>query len=480
MKDIEGIDTVNDEIHPEDVDSAVSESWEALVSNLKRQLYELNIDVSNVDFESGSSVFKSKVKAVFDAALNNKYRSTSTQKLELKRDCRWLLEMLFLNSFVPKTLEGADFTVPAEFWNTTLGSTIKRIIYPPLPENRDYEPISAKEAADILGMSTVYVQKIAAEELEGKKISSGWVVNLYRVMDYKQNGGKGTDLIIKIEYAVSSKRLREHLVETGKDAPKTGSFETTLSAIPINLREQVIDAVAKFKSLITRDYQRKVINLAAAVDELELYLDGEDVFFVDKDAGIEDLSIHSGNAMEYIEKFLAWHEKRCDSIHANEKAEKLAKEQREIEEEANRLKLESVWEEEMFAWVEKEGSSYLQKLCHLGYDCTDKYVSERAGLEFPSYLLNEGGHYRRYRLDHPSEPVLDEILRLRKLEQMKGLNVRSYQIFHHEEYGAYVGELVEISGYLGKYNLYRVFIDEVNEATKADEAIEIDESDLPF
>ncbi len=455
MKTIDSIEELNQENIPLYVD----EVWEALSENLYDKFTAMNIIVDHFEDEinNGEQVIREKVEEIFRLVTNQGEELLST-KLN-RQKCQWLLEVFFTNHLVPTPIDGSHYKIPNEFWNTPLGVAMKEILYPDLSKEAEtYIPISAKEAADMLGVSTVYVQKIAAEQFDGKKLTSGWVVNLRRVLDYK-DGGTGKDMIVTIEYGISRDRYNDYLIETGKSTELIGKFETTLSSLSPEIRKQLVEALTYFRSCVVKETSTSM-KVMLVGDERD-YLDPVDMpwvekYTLDKNAGISSVFLNDHNVEDYLSKFLDWHKLRSLRLQdaAREDEERL--DQQLHEETINEMQNAQKEIEEKQNWIKQYGSSYLQKLFTLNFAYENQYVIERAAQEFPNYQIDFQIHWFRFRKNNsPTEVILDELIRIQELKNETNAAFASQASMIYYEDGDYAHgyEGVVITKYLGKYTL---------------------------
>lgn len=134
----------------------------------------------------------------------------------------------------------------------------------------------------------------------------------------------------------------------------------------------------------------------------------------------------------------AWLRQQRDEEQArNQKSEAAAK-AREAQAQADRA-----------AWVTAHGSDYLKKAVNAGYDCQRLYVTERAAMEHPAYVVDYQDTARWNDRSCPSEAALDEALRV------NGEVV--WLTNHPADEDDRQCEAVVIRGYLGQYDLIRTY-----------------------
>jgi len=82
------------------------------------------------------------------------------------------------------------------------------------------------------------------------------------------------------------------------------------------------------------------------------------------------------------------------------------------QEEAAKEAAKEASEAEKSAWITAHGSAHLQRAFAAGYDCQRKYVTERAEMEYPGYVVDFGSNAVWRSRSCPSEAALDEALRV--------------------------------------------------------------------
>ena len=123
-------------------------------------------------------------------------------------------------------------------------------------------------------------------------------------------------------------------------------------------------------------------------------------------------------------------------------------------------------EKDKEGWIKTFGSAYLKKAYPLGYNCQRQYVSERATLEFPEYVLDFDDDASWGDRVAPSEHALDIVLELK--EKYNDYNIvivwlkqppRNTVI--EDEYNDIIHDFLEceaivIRGFLKNYDLVKV------------------------
>lgn len=223
-------------------------------------------------------------------------------------------------------------------------------------------------------------------------------------------------------------------------------------------RQAKADAQALAKS------QKDFDNLARQVERAEARLQENEMAFGNQ------VDMESSIRQEQLANMRKWRVAGLDEIVAraivaseeSKRREALAaertrlyKEQVQKEYEAERALLEV----ERAAWIQEHGSEYLRKACNAGYNCQRMYVTERAALERPGYIVDFDNNANWKSRACPSEAALDESLRVEGqvvwLTQTPGRGTEDLQ--NEDEYEVYSEcEAVVIRGYLGNYDLLRL------------------------
>lgn len=110
-------------------------------------------------------------------------------------------------------------------------------------------------------------------------------------------------------------------------------------------------------------------------------------------------------------------------------------------------------EAERAEWITAHGSDYLRKCLAGGYDCQRAYVIERAGVEYPGYVVDylDAANWRER--SGPTEAALDEAARV---EGMVVWLTNGPRVSRDEYDEDAEGEAVVIRQYLGKYDLIKI------------------------
>jgi hypothetical protein len=113
--------------------------------------------------------------------------------------------------------------------------------------------------------------------------------------------------------------------------------------------------------------------------------------------------------------------------------------------------------DEMRAWIEKHGSTRLQKCFEQGYPCQKLYVQERAVIEFPEFSLDHNNKAEYKTKVSPSETALDLEITLKK----QGIDTEIIWLTDDGIERDYDDDLFEpceaviINNYLGKHTLIK-------------------------
>lgn len=116
-------------------------------------------------------------------------------------------------------------------------------------------------------------------------------------------------------------------------------------------------------------------------------------------------------------------------------------------------------EDEKRSWIENNGSDFLKRACvEHGYDCQRRYVTERAALEVPGFVVDFDNNAEWRSRSCPSDAALTTL----ELSEDAGyraevvwLTTPPHDKNDEPDYGFEPGEAVAIRGYLGKYDLVR-------------------------
>lgn len=117
-------------------------------------------------------------------------------------------------------------------------------------------------------------------------------------------------------------------------------------------------------------------------------------------------------------------------------------------------------------WINAHGSEYLQRAYARGHDCQRLYVSERAALELPGYVVDFRDNAQWRDRSCPSVESLDEADRVERLDLRPADEIEVIIVWltspaHAERPDEYsdeefeASEAVVVRGYLGKYDLVR-------------------------
>lgn len=110
-------------------------------------------------------------------------------------------------------------------------------------------------------------------------------------------------------------------------------------------------------------------------------------------------------------------------------------------------------------WITLHGSAYLRKCLAGGYDCQRRYVIERAGVEFPGYVVDYNDVAAWKDRAGPSEAALDEATRVSgTVVWLTAMPSSAVPNRDDDEYGDNdfePCEAVVVRGFLGKYDLVR-------------------------
>jgi hypothetical protein len=107
--------------------------------------------------------------------------------------------------------------------------------------------------------------------------------------------------------------------------------------------------------------------------------------------------------------------------------------------------------EEKDDWIRRFGSDYLKKAWDHGYPVQRPYVVERAGREFPGYVVDFNCFAKWHSRDVPTEAALDESLRV------GGRVVWLIRPVEDAPDDWDKREAVLVEGFLGKYTLLREY-----------------------
>jgi hypothetical protein len=455
----------------ENIQNELTSAW-----SKAKDLINLRLDTLGVKLDLNEIIKESKEDFIYKCEVILKHATNSLlEEKEINKTneyCKWILDFIFLNPFVPETIEGGKYTVPHEFWNTNLGTAIKEVLYPEKNKNERYEPISVKDASEMLKISTVTVQKIAAEKFEGKKISSGWVLNKNKVLEYLDDptpylDEDGEDVDLEIHYCISSSRINSKLIETGKLIEANKTFKLKMSSISPEIRERLLNAAQKSNSIIEEIRSNfKLTGIEAHCQHDYDDLPFGETFFLDKNTNIIDDKLNYENVEEYLNSLLIFNDEKMKQNRTKSETE---------------LYLE--FYNEKIKWIEEQGSNRLKKANALGYEVDYEYTKERSSKEFPDFELitqnpiewsyDNGSRERNEIQAYPTEKALDEIINIKHNKNYKSYyDVKTYINYEitrggydgEEIYEKKVGEIIVIEGYLMNYYLVK----------------KINDDDLPF
>lgn len=144
---------------------------------------------------------------------------------------------------------------------------------------------------------------------------------------------------------------------------------------------------------------------------------------------------------------------------------KLSEEKSDRWKELNSTRVKAEAEASKAAWVQAHGSDHLKRACAGGYDCTRKYVKERAAFDAPGYTIDIEDDAKWKDRSCPSVAALDEE------DAAKAFNLGDVQIvwltepaqdrkttaddYYDDSYSFEPCEAIVIRGYLGKYDLVK-------------------------
>lgn len=266
---------------------------------------------------------------------------------------------------------------------------------------------------------------------------------------------------VKISYLLSSEGQKKSLL-AGGDGKKEQEVEAEITAETLEVAE--IDNEGNVTIDLTRALCNKM-HVAAALDPY-LYREYHNVYFDDLQppAALVDFERNRQKKVIESEEALRPELERAISNAAKKEAEfKLIEEQRE--ERLIALKAEKEKNEaERLAWIEMNGSEYLNKAVKLGYNCQRQYVTERALLEFPGFALDFNFRAEWQDRTCPSLQALEEVEKLIQ-QGHKALVVWLCDTGVEQETTEdddYINpfepcEAIIVEDYLGKYNLVKEF-----------------------
>jgi hypothetical protein len=146
--------------------------------------------------------------------------------------------------------------------------------------------------------------------------------------------------------------------------------------------------------------------------------------------------------------------------HERETAKRAAEAVEEAADSAARAATKALLNIDKREWIEAHGSDFLKKAVGADYNCQRAYVSERAALEFPGYVVDFQDNANWDSRACPSEKALDEALRVKGTAVW--LTSPAQDEAPHRDDDDYEGryescEAVVIIDYLSKYDLVREF-----------------------
>ena len=133
-------------------------------------------------------------------------------------------------------------------------------------------------------------------------------------------------------------------------------------------------------------------------------------------------------------------------------AERAAK---EVETERRKERAEKL-EKEKRSWILELGSEFLKKACwDNNYNCQRRYVTERAAIEFPGFIVDFDDILNYTERSCPSELALDESIAINKSHNDYNSRVVWIKSIEDDYYFEECEGIV-IEGYLDKYTLYKI------------------------
>lgn len=172
-------------------------------------------------------------------------------------------------------------------------------------------------------------------------------------------------------------------------------------------------------------------------------------------APIEELIRDTGSTWDVVMELTTWVGQ--DPRVAPRKEEAVAEarrrnERRRAEEkaEAERVKIEKG------RWVVDHGSDYLKKAYGAGYDCQRLYVTERAAMEHPGFVVDFDDLAAWKERSCPSEAALDAAEEVEDSCEVVWLTAPPWTVDEYDEEGFEPREALVIGDYLGKYDLVRM------------------------
>lgn len=179
-------------------------------------------------------------------------------------------------------------------------------------------------------------------------------------------------------------------------------------------------------------------------------------------ARIAKLATREMELQPELEKALVEYRARVEKEEKDKEERKAESEKRSAAIEASNIKRDEEKkqrEQEKRDWILKHGSQYLKDCLELNVKANKEYVFERAGIEFPGYVVDYSDDARWDDKVSPSKEALKELkgLRAKKVEsEIVWLKDRYFTESNDYDNNPTPCEAVMIHNYLGKYDLVKI------------------------